>query len=69
METTRIELIKITATEGKVLTNGEAYSKEIYLGINDSIDNWHEITEAEYEEHLAEEKARQEREFDNENIH
>ena len=69
METTRIELIKITATEGKVLTNGEAYSKEIYLGINDSIDNWQEITEAEYEEHLAEEKARQEREFDNENIH
>ena len=50
METTRIELIKITATEGKVLTNGEAYSKEIYLGINDSIDNWQEITEAEYEE-------------------
>ena len=52
METTRIELIKITATEGKVLTNGEAYSKEIYLGINDSIDNWKEITEAEYEEIL-----------------
>lgn len=52
METTRIELIKITATEGKVLTNGEAYSKEIYLGINDSIDNWQEITEAEYEEIL-----------------
>ena len=50
METTRIELIKITAAEGKVLTNGEAYSKEIYLGINDSIDNWHEITDAEYEE-------------------
>lgn len=50
METTRIELIKITATEGKVLTNGEAYSKEIYLGINDSIDNWQEITDAEYEE-------------------
>ena len=50
METTRIELIKITAAEGKVLTNGEAYSKEIYLGINDSVDNWHEITDAEYEE-------------------
>ena len=33
-----------------MLTNGEAYSKEIYLGINDSIDNWQEITEAEYEE-------------------
>ena len=32
------------------IPNGEAYSKEIYLGINDSIDNWQEITEAEYEE-------------------
>lgn len=58
METTRIELIKITATEGKVLTNGEAYSKEIYLGINDSIDNWQEITEAEYEEILKEEERK-----------
>lgn len=57
METTRIELIKITATEGKVLTNGEAYSKEIYLGINDSIDNWHEITEAEYEEIIKKQEA------------
>ena len=32
------------------IPNDEAYSKEIYLGINDSIDNWQEITEAEYEE-------------------
>ena len=32
------------------LTNGETYSKEIYLGCNGSIDNWHEITDAEYEE-------------------
>lgn len=52
METTKIELIKVTATEGMVLTNGEAYSKEIYLGVNDSIDNWHEITDGEYEEIL-----------------
>ena len=33
-----------------VLTNGEVYSKEVYLGINDSAENWHEITDAEYEE-------------------
>ena len=50
MEKTKIELIKITASEGMMLTNGEAYSKEIYLGINDSAENWHEITDAEYEE-------------------
>lgn len=47
---TTIELTKVTATEGMMLTNGETYSKEIYLGCNDSIENWHEITDAEYEE-------------------
>lgn len=41
----------IKADEGKVLTNGVAYSSvggEIYLGVNDSVENWHEITETEY---------------------
>ena len=52
MEITTIELRKLTATEGYVLTNGETYSKEIYLGVNDSADNWHEITEEEYAEVL-----------------
>jgi hypothetical protein len=50
MEKTTIELTKVTAAEGMWLANGETYSKEIYLGCNDSIDNWHEITDAEYEE-------------------
>ena len=50
MITESIELIKLTASEGMVLTNGEAYGKEIYLGCNDSPDNWSEITDAEYEE-------------------
>ncbi len=60
MKKTTIELIKLTATDGKVLTNGETFGKEIYLGCNDKPENWHEITEAEYEAHLAEEKARME---------
>lgn len=42
------------ADEGMVLTNGEAYGKEIYLGKNDKPENWHEITEKEYEEILKE---------------
>ena len=44
------------------LTNGETYGREVYLGCNDSIDNWHEITDAEYEEIVKaeEEKMRQE---------
>lgn len=47
MKTETIELIKLTAAEGMTLTNGETYGKEVYLGVNDSADNWHEIPEAE----------------------
>ena len=57
MEITTIELRKLTASEGMVLTNGEVYGKEIYLGVNDSADNWHEITDAEYEKIVAEQDA------------
>lgn len=52
MKTENINIIKLTATDGYVLTNGEAYGKEIYLGCNDKPENWHEITDAEYEEIL-----------------
>ena len=55
METT-IKLRKLTAAEGYILTNGEAYGKVIYLGTNDKPDNWHEITEGEYAEILAEQE-------------
>ena len=51
---TTIKLIKLTAAEGMVLTNGEVFSKEIYLGKNDSADNWYEITDAEAERLQAE---------------
>ena len=50
---TNITLRKLTADEGMVLTNGEAYGKVIYLGIYDSAENWHEITDAEYAQILA----------------
>lgn len=56
MELTTIELKKITASKGMVLTNGETYSTEVYLGVNDSPDNWHEITEEEYNAILEAEK-------------
>lgn len=50
-----MELNKIIAKEGMILTNGEAYGKSISLGVNDSIDNWWEITEEEYNEKVARE--------------
>ena len=51
-----IELRKLIASEGMVLTNDEAYGKEIYLGKNDKPENWHEITEEEYNEILKEQE-------------
>lgn len=53
MEIKTIELKEIKAAEGMVLTNGEAYSSvggSVFLGVNDSIDNWYEITEEEFNE-------------------
>lgn len=50
MEKSTIKIIKLTASKEHVLTDGEAYGKEIYLGCNDSADNWSEITDAEYAE-------------------
>lgn len=47
---TTIKITKITANSGMVLTNGKVFSKEVYLGKFDKPENWHEITEAEYEE-------------------
>lgn len=50
MDITTIELRKLTAAEGMVLTNGETFSTEVYLGANDSPDNWREIPEADLPE-------------------
>ena len=57
MEMTTIELRKLTASDGMILTNGEVYGKEIYLGVNDIPDNWHEVSIAEYETKMKEESA------------
>ena len=58
MTTETITRIKLTASEGMILTNGEIYGREIFLATNDSPDNWYEITEEEYnsiqEKELAE---------------
>ena len=51
-----MELKTISASEGMVLTNGEAYGKSITLGSNDNQDNWYEITEEEYRK-IVEEQA------------
>lgn len=57
MKETVIEVRKLTADENFVLTNGEAYGKEVYLGKNDSAGNWREISQAEYDVILAGQEA------------
>lgn len=57
MKQETIELRKLTADSGKVLTNGEAYGTEIYLGKGDCADNWHEISAEEYAGILAQQEA------------
>lgn len=54
MTQTSIEIVKLTASDGMTLTNGEAYGKEVYLACNDKPENWYEITDEEYEKIKAE---------------
>lgn len=57
MNITTIELRKLTASEGMMLTNGEIYGKEIYLGVNDSPYNWHEVSKEEYDAKMAQRES------------
>lgn len=54
MRTEYLPRTKIIADEGKILTNGEIYGKEIYLANGVSSYEFHEISETEYEAILAE---------------
>ena len=47
MKQEQIQIIVLEPSEGMTLTNGETYSKKVYLGINDSPSNWHEIPDDE----------------------
>lgn len=62
MTTTETKLIKLVPDEGKFLNKGDIVSTCVYLGINDSPDNWREITaqEAEAIKKANEERAKKE---------
>lgn len=45
----------LIAKEGYIYTNGETFGYTIRLGVNDSADNWHEITKEEYDKIVADE--------------
>ena len=55
-----IKMQKLQASEGMVLTNGEAYSSVgglVYLPEDADASKWHEITEAEYNKIIEEGEA------------
>lgn len=39
--------VKLVATDGMILTNGEICGKMVFLGTGDSPNNWWEVTEAQ----------------------
>ena len=57
MQTETINTTVLKADEGKILTDGEIYGRTIYLANNRSPEEFHEITEAEYEEIVKQNEA------------
>ncbi len=52
MEIYTIEIKKLKAGQGKVLTDGNTFSDvggAVYLGVNDTADRWQEISKEEYD--------------------
>lgn len=66
LETKKVELRKLTASEGMYLTQAadtvevRSYARCIYLGKGDKAENWREATEEEKVQYEAEQKARNE---------
>lgn len=56
LKTTEIKTIKLEAEEGKMLTDGNTYGSIIYLASNRSVNEFYEITIAEYEKIMAEQE-------------
>ena len=52
MKTEKVEITFIEASEGMTLVSkdGKTMGKKIYLSVNDAVENWSEITDAEAEE-------------------
>lgn len=47
MEMVELRILK-PEVDGNWLTNGETYSQTVYLGVEDSPENWNEISSGEY---------------------
>lgn len=56
MEKEIITRVKLISAEGMTLTNGETFGKEIYLGCNDTADNWWGISDEEAQRLMREQE-------------
>ena len=54
MQKETITRIKLTASEGHILTDGENYGRIVYLASGDEGEKWYEITEKEYNKKMSE---------------
>ncbi len=54
MKKDSITTVKLTASEGNILTDGEHYGRVVYLAQGDNGDGWYEITEEEYQTKVKE---------------
>ena len=52
-----ITRIKLTATDGCVLTDGESFGRTVYLASGDSGEKWYEISEDEYQRLFGEKES------------
>jgi hypothetical protein len=57
MKKETLTTIKLTASEGHILTDGESFGRVVYLAQGDAGEKWYEITEAEYKAKMAELEA------------
>lgn len=60
MTTETITRIKLIASEGMVLTDGENYGREVFLAVDGDQSKWHEITQEEYDELMGEQEKESE---------
>lgn len=57
MKKETITRIKLTASEGHILTDGENYGRIVYLAQGDNGEKWYEITDKEYKKIMKEKEA------------
>lgn len=56
-------IIELRPREGMMLHSGSTYSDLVWLGKNDSADNWSEVPYSEFEEWQAEQERQMEEEM------